>query len=676
MATSIKSTALDFNNIKNNLKTYFQGQPEFKDYNFEAAGLSNILDVLAYNTHINALVANFTINESYLNTAQLRSSVVSLAETLGYVPSSNTSAIATVRISTTSASAPINLTLPAYTEFKGQIGDTSYSFLTVKNHYAVKDNSDFFRFATAEGDLNILLYEGKYKKVTFTVGNSAQFSSFYITSDKIDTGTVSVKVYPPGSSSFVEYTNITQIPNITSESTFYIMRESPTGGYDLQFGDNNGFGVYPDIGSTIIVEFIEGTGDGRAAGIGQFTAASNLQWTTYTNGVPSVGNSPLSVTLISPSSGGLGKESIDSIRLKAPFNYATQNRAITAQDYISLINRSFGNYIQDVVAWGGQDNVDPEFGAVFVSLNFFDAVSNTTRGTVKSDIINQQTNLGVMSYKIRFVDPDITYVSFDITTYYNPVYTSSQVAGIETAVYNAAARFFTENVNANRFYQSIQTSKVLQYLDGADPGILGNSIDVLLQKRFVPSAPTLRQVLINLADLNPLTDAQLDKLIELSAYGKYKDIANNMIKRSAFSDVIHSSSNYLTIYSAITGVTGSTEQNIQFPVELADPTTAQYVIDSTPFTFNGVECRLRNITDSYDVAIVNSITGVVINKIGTYSTTGGLTIEYFAPTDLNNTFKIFARPANKALVATNRNELIQYDAESTTIRTVKTSTKG
>ena len=169
MATTIQSTALDFDNIKNNLKTYLANQTEFSDYNFEASGLSNILDVLAYNTHINGLIANFALNESYLNTAQLRSSAVSLAESIGYSPNTDTSAQALVRISFSTSTTPRDniIALPAYTQFTSVVDEITYTFQNTETYYATDNGSGFYEFLTSDGSNLIPLREGTQKTKTF-----------------------------------------------------------------------------------------------------------------------------------------------------------------------------------------------------------------------------------------------------------------------------------------------------------------------------------------------------------------------------------------------------------------------------------------------------------------------------------------------------------------------------
>ena len=202
MATTRRSTALDFDNIKSNLKTYLANQEQFKDYNFEAAGLSNILDVLAYNTHINALIANFALNESYLPTAQLRSSMVSLAEGIGYVPDTDTSSQAKVRITFSSSAAgrDVNVTLPAYSKFSTTVDDVSYTFQTIEDYIATDDGTGFYEVKKSDGSNQISVYEGTLRSKTFLVGEYEDNPVYVIPDGTLDADTVTVKVFESATS--------------------------------------------------------------------------------------------------------------------------------------------------------------------------------------------------------------------------------------------------------------------------------------------------------------------------------------------------------------------------------------------------------------------------------------------------------------------------------------------
>jgi hypothetical protein len=211
MATNIQSTQLDFDTIKNSLKTYLAQKSEFADYNFEASGLSNILDVLAHNTHFNGLIANFALNEAFLNTAQLRSSVVSHAEALGYNPRSVTSSTAYISISTTitTGGRPTTVTLPKYTQFTASVDDVTYTFYTLEAYTATDDGSGIYSFLNSSGTSAIPVVEGTIKNKTFYAGSALDRQIYIIPDATIDTTTATVDVYTSNtSSSYVTYTKL------------------------------------------------------------------------------------------------------------------------------------------------------------------------------------------------------------------------------------------------------------------------------------------------------------------------------------------------------------------------------------------------------------------------------------------------------------------------------------
>ena len=229
--TTINSSDLDFNTIKSSLKTYLQSKSEFNDYNFEASGLSNILDVLAYNTHLNGLVANFGINESFLNSAQLRSSVVSHAENLGYYPRSKTGSSATITLSVASTdTSTATLTLPKFSSFTADVDGTTYSFRTTEVYTAINDGSGNFSFTTSAESTSIPIKEGTEKTKTFLVGETTDDQVYVIPDENVDTTTLSVNVFDTTtSSSFDAYTNVNNSVRINTTSTVYIVREVPNG---------------------------------------------------------------------------------------------------------------------------------------------------------------------------------------------------------------------------------------------------------------------------------------------------------------------------------------------------------------------------------------------------------------------------------------------------------------
>ena len=231
MATTVTSTQLDFQNIKNSLKNYLAAKTEFADYNFEASGLNNILDVLAYNTHYNALTANFALNEAFLNTAQLRSSVISHAATLGYETRSKTAASADISISLDLAGVagrPSVITLPSGYEFSAKVNDQTFTFQTLQNYLATDDGTGQYQFLNDAGGTSLNIKEGSAIAKTFYVGEVGERQLYVIPDDTMDTSTAVVKVYEnSASTSFDTYTRLSDAITVTSTSTYFQISEAP-----------------------------------------------------------------------------------------------------------------------------------------------------------------------------------------------------------------------------------------------------------------------------------------------------------------------------------------------------------------------------------------------------------------------------------------------------------------
>lgn len=330
--TTFQTTQLDFDTIKNNLKTYFKRQSEFSDYDFEASGLSNILDVLAYNTHYNALFSNFALNEAYLSSAQLRSSVVSIAQTLGYNVRSRTASVANVQLSLNLSAAavkPTAITLPTGFKFTASVDGVSYTFQTRSSYTATNDGSGIYNFVTSDGSTEIPIYEGTNRTKTFIVQEDNERQVYLIPDSTIDTSQAIVQVYDTFSStSFTSYTNIIGATNITSESTFFKIYETPNGFYELTFGDGITTGQKPTVGNRVTIDYLScvGPGANRAAA---FSPVSQIT----VNGI----NYDVGVVVSSASHGGAFRQTIESIRQNAPLGFAAQQRLVTAEDYKTTI---------------------------------------------------------------------------------------------------------------------------------------------------------------------------------------------------------------------------------------------------------------------------------------------------------------------------------------------------
>lgn len=663
MATTIRSSALDFNNIKNNLKTYLANQDEFRDYNFEASGLSNILDVLAYNTHLNALIANFALNESYLGTAQLRSSVVSLAEGVGYIPDTDTAAQARIRVSFTTTTTPRDtiIALPAYTKFTSTVDDIIYTFQTIETYYATDDGTGFYEFKTAAGSNQIPIYEGTLRTKTFIVGEYEDNPVYIIPETNLDADTVSVNVYESASSSVATtYNNILNATTISALSTVYVLKETPNGFFELSFGDGETFGVAPSAGNRIQVQYIA-TNGAVANGASLFTPSAELT----SGGV----TTSLNVTTFVSSVGGDVKESIESIRQNAPFQYATQNRMVTAEDYSSLILRNYSTLIKDIVSWGGEDALDPEFGAVFVSILFEDDVSAATQDNTKLQILDLAQQLSIVSFNLRFADPITTYIELDTFYQFNPKLTDLTLNAINDRVRDTIQSYF--DTYTGKFKLSFRRSNLLTDIDEVSNAVLSSRANVRMQQRFTPSAPNLISVINGLA-LGTLTDTQINQIVFYVTRKRFNEAANYMVNNNLTAD------NYTTVRSALASTAVTNNQRLKFPVSIAVPDDDQYIITSNNFTYNGINCTLKNKLSSNTIQIVNAAgTSVVVDNIGSYDPgTGIVTINYFNPSTIaggETQIKLAAVPSNQSAISPTRNDLLVYDPNRSAVTAVVVS---
>jgi len=480
MATTIKSTALDFDTIKNNLKTYFQAQPEFADYNFEGSGLSNILDVLAYNTHYNALAANFALNESFLGTAQLRSSMVSLSEGIGYIPDSRNSSQAVINLSVTftAVDRPQKIELSAGQQFFSSVENKSYIFQTIEALEAVDNGSGFYIFTTAEGSPNIPIYEGISRTKKFLVGQYIDASVYVIPDPNLDLNTCIVKVYEtPSSDVYTSYTNITEAISLSNSSTIYLLKESPNGNFELSFGNGTALGKIPVAGNMIEVDYLSCSGP-DANGATTFTTDITLP------AVPVNDYNVDSIVTVNNSAGGAYKEDIESIRKNAPYLYAAQNRMVTADDYAALVLRHYSSLITDISAWGGQDNVVREFGKIFLSILFNDDISAGTIETTKTNIRILADQLSVLSFGLEFAEPEITYLETGISFDFNTTLTDLPLGTMQQMVKNASIQYFTDNLG--KFGQNFRLSNLLTDVDDVSTSVLSSSAIIRMQQRVTP----------------------------------------------------------------------------------------------------------------------------------------------------------------------------------------------
>tara|TARA_S200002703_G_scaffold29818_1_gene25730 strand:- start:405 stop:2231 length:1827 start_codon:yes stop_codon:yes gene_type:complete len=480
MASTISTTALDFDTIKAALKTHLAAKTEFADYDFEASGLSNILDVLAYNTHYNALTANFALNESFLSTAQLRGSIIGLSTGLGYIPSSTTSAQTVVNISMNAADVAgrsSTYTLEPGRIFTTTIDEVSYTFQNLERLTATDNGAGLYQFKNPDGETDIVLTEGTSKIKQFIVGPAEENTVYVIPDELMDTSTVDVKVYRnQNSSTYNEYTDALAATRINTSSKVYFLKEAPNGYYELAFGDGTTFGAALTTGNLISVEYLRSSGEN---GNGGETFSSSFSITVGAT------EKFLSLTTVRASVGGAAKEDIESIRKNAPYQFATQNRMVTSSDYSAVILRDFPNYITDIRSYGGEDAPDPKYGTVYVSILFNSDLPAATVTNVKNQITSLAERLAVASFDVEFIDPITTYLGVLTFFQYNPAETALSQSRLQQDVNTVVNQYFTDNLGL--FESSFRRSNMLTLIDDANTAVLSSRANVQMIQRIQPT---------------------------------------------------------------------------------------------------------------------------------------------------------------------------------------------
>ena len=466
-------TELDFDKIKNNLKEYLKELPggAYQDWDFEGSGLNQLLDVLAYNTHYNAILAHNTMNESFIDSAQIRSNVVSRAKLLGYVPRSASAAKATLSLTFPSS---INDNRDSYSisaglKFTTVVDDITYTFVTIEDYTTQLDPiADEYVFPAVE------IYQGRIKHNKYVVDEASSHQNFEINDTTIDISQLSVDVYDNNrTNAFQAYTRFDQIGEVGPDSAVYFIQENYDNHYEISFGDGV-FGKKPDALNIIDFKYLSTLG----------ADANNATIFTWAN----VG-APPSITTISKASGGTSREGIESIRFNAPLSFIAQNRTVTIDDYKSIIGQNITG-LQSLSVWGGQDNNPPEFGKVFISAKPVDA--EVLSEQTKNDITDLLKNKKIIAILPKIVDPTYTYLYFDVLFKYDSNRTSLSQGQLETKVRNAIDEFNTEELQ--RFDGVFRSSQMLSLIDNVDFSILNSVIRVFIYKTLNVSYANLAPV--------------------------------------------------------------------------------------------------------------------------------------------------------------------------------------
>ena len=636
MPTTVKSSELDFAEIKSSLKLYLQQQKEFSDYDFEGSALSNILDVLSHNTHMNALIANFALNESYLTTAQLRNSVVSLAESLGYIPSSKTSAQATISLSINMSGVP-NLDpsyalLPGELVLRGSIDDVDFTFTNRETLIGTtSEGSGIYKFLPFDDESQVItVFEGEKREQEYLV--DATDNAVYVIPDQnIDTSTAIIKVFEDqstavtGTGSYRVFSNVFEATTIEATSRLYILRESPNRFYEMTFGNDNSLGETPVAGNVISIDYLRTNGS-AANGVATLRLANTL-----TLGGVDVDASNVNVVVQTRASGGDEPEGIESIRKRAPFQYAAQNRMVTPLDYEALILRKYSNYIDDIICWGGEDDVRRDYGAVYTSIIWKANLSSTTIGQLREELLTLTKDLSIVSFQLKFIAPSTTWLSSTLFYQYNPTLSANSQSSVTSLVDATIQSYFFDNIG--KFQQVFRRSNMLTEIDNTDPSVLSSRATIQLQKRINPILTLAENHTLNYPtslEEPTSTDVPVIKTSVFKSKNKSVFIRNKLTDR----------------------------------IKVSPEGRVPIVFDRLPST---------------KLEMVDIDGNVVVSNIGSYDPTNGtvtiLGLDVQSTLNSNNYIKVFAAPANQSVIESINSNLLQYDATESVVKAVTVSSK-
>ena len=595
--SQFNTTELDFDKIKTNLINYFKRTDgPYRDFDFKGSGLDQLMDILAYNTHYNAVNSHMAMNESFLDSAQVRGNVVSRAKLLGYTPKSVTSASAQINLtlSRKAESTEANLTIPKGTQFTAVIDNTTYIFETAIATTGAVDASDStFTFN------NLVINQGATRVEDYTIDNSYD-QRFIINSQKVDTSTLKVEVFPTiaaiqGSSE--TYSLFTQFPNVDGTSKIYFLDENSDGNYEVRFG-NNLFGARPSASGLVRLTYLVSDG----------VVANGASGFSFTDGQPGFdivqpGSAVLSVS--SSASGGNTAEDIESIKYNAPLSFIAQERAVTSDDYKSLIMKNFTG-LDNVVAWGGETESIAQFGKVYISIK--PTAAEFLTELQKTQIINLLSSKKVVGMTPEIVDPEYTYIFFEIFFKYNPTGTTTSAGGLSSIVKQVLTNY--NDTELNNFDGVFRHSNLLSRIDSSNPAILNSVARVKSYKNIQITSNSLDSESANF-------DFQLDGTV---------DQPGSMIATTPI--IIGGKTTYLEDEP----ITGDTEKRKIYG----------YTIDSQGR-------KSRNVTSA----------GFVYPETGLIDLVGLIN-------DVDETMTITVRPASDDIISSKR-KVLQIDINKTTI---------
>lgn len=449
--TAVNLVGLDFDELKTSLKEYMRAQGRFQDVDFEGSNVNVLLDVLAYNTYLNTFYTNMVASEMFLDTAQRRDSVISHAKSLNYVPRSFRSARAYVDITVKPVTPANTVVLAKGITLTSKVGSNTFTFSVPQTQIITSSNNTFVAS-------NVAIYEGSYISESFIVDYSTDNQKFVLASEVIDTDSITVMVSEDAGTTLREYTVGTSLFGLTSTSQVCFLQAAPYDKYEVVFGDGS-IGRRPQNGSMVTITYRTSSGE-LANGASRFSVDTSID-----------GHSNVSLTVLASATGGSINESTDSIKFNAPRYFQTQERAVTTQDYKTLLFTRFPE-ITSVNVYGGEDAVPPRYGKVLIAVDVANA--DGVAEYQKNEYQNYVRDRCSLSIDPVIVDPQFMYVDITGKVRYDANATLLSQTDIQSLVVSAIVDFSTKYLND--FDVTMRTSKLSTTIDAVDPSILSNDL--------------------------------------------------------------------------------------------------------------------------------------------------------------------------------------------------------
>lgn len=497
---SISLVSLDFDTLKAQLKQYLKGQAQFSDYDFDGSNMSVLLDILTYNTHLNAFYLNMVASEMFLDSAQLRNSIVSIAKALNYTPRSAKSARANITC-TFQQSGLNSFTIPTGTRFTGKNSNGSYTFVTNEPTVLYPSNGVF--------QAKLAIYEGSLITDAFVTDYSVEGQRFILTNDTIDTDSIVVVVSEDDGQQNTIFQKATSLFGVQSNSAVYFVQATDDSRYEIQFGDGV-LGRRPKDGSTIVAQYRITSG---VLGNGTTNFVLNDNLGAY-NGY---GSAIIPAIVVNDSGyGGAEAESLEEIKYRAPRSYQTQERAITTNDFTTLVTQQYQT-IKSVYVYGGdQVTNQPVFGTVFVAPITF--TGNLLSAQEKLEIEAYLKDRATIGITPSVVDPDYLYIILTTNVTYDSASTTLSPTDIQAAVKQAISTFNTNELTD--FNTELKLSKLETAINSSDQSILNNTTECVLKKVFRTNV--LQRTFPTISYRNPIVPGTITSSSFLSGGRKYQ----------------------------------------------------------------------------------------------------------------------------------------------------------